>query len=40
MKIPIKYAHDRLGIPEPDEGEEVLESIEPFAEGVREGMEG
>lgn len=35
MKVPKKWAHERLGIPEPKPGEEVLTpQIDPFGEGV------
>ena len=38
LKIGKKYAHERLGIPEPEEGDEVLTpSLDAFGEGLTEG---
>jgi phage gp29-like protein len=38
LKIPKKYAHERLGIPEPEQGEETLTpSLDAFGQGMEEG---
>lgn len=34
MQIPVQWAQERLGIPQPDEGEAVLQAQAPFSGGV------
>lgn len=36
IAVPRKWAYDRLNIPEPKEGEDVLEPVDAFNEGLRE----
>lgn len=37
MRIATSFAHTRLAIPEPDDGEDVLEPTDAFIAGVTEG---
>ena len=36
MRVPLEWAHKRLGIPKPTETDEVLEPVDAFVEGVKE----
>ena len=39
VRVTKKHAHDRLGIPEPDEKDEILKpSLDAFGEGLNEGV--
>ena len=37
VQVPRKWAYERLGIPEPEEGEAILEPVDAFEAGVTEG---